>query len=834
MSDYENQKIVNVEISKEMKKSYIDYAMSVIVGRALPDVKDGLKPVHRRILYTMYENGITPKKAHLKCAATVGDVLGKYHPHGDAAVYDSMVRMAQDFSLRYPLIDGHGNFGSVDGDPPAAYRYTESRMSELSMEMLSDIEKNTVDFIPNYDGRMEEPVVLPARFPQLLVNGSSGIAVGMATNIPPHNLSEVINGTIALIDNPDLEPLDLMAYIKGPDFPTAGLIMGQSGIRSACATGRGRIIMRARTEIQDVKENKQRIVVTEIPYQVNKARLIEKIAELVKDKRIEGISDLRDESDRKGMHIVIELKRDANANIILNHLFKYTQLQETFSIINLALVDNQPKVLNLKEMLVHYIEHQRDVTVRRTKYDLEKAQARMHILEGLRIALDNIDRVIEIIRHSYDTAKEDLMSELSLSDVQAQAILDMRLGRLSGIEREKIDNEYDELTVFVADLQDILANPHRVDEIIKEELTKIKEKYGDERRTEIAAADEDIDIEDLIEESENVITLTHFGYVKRMPVDTYKSQHRGGRGISGMSTREEDFVEELFTTSTHNFLLFITNKGRMYKLKAYRIPECGRQAKGTAIVNLIPIEQDEKVTTVIPVHDFEEGKYLFMCTRNGIVKKTSITEYASNRKGGLNAIVLDEDDELIRVKLTDGTNDMIIGTRNGLSIRFNEQDVRPMGRVTRGVKSITLRDGDYVVGMSVIRDNADLLVVTENGYGKRTVLDEYRIQNRGGKGLYTYRITEKTGLVAGMKVVDDDDDIMLITSEGVIIRMHASDISVISRVTQGVRLMRLDEGVSVVGIARTERENEEEDAAVKPEETEPTEEDPEDELPEIE
>lgn len=834
MSDYENQKIVNVEISKEMKKSYIDYAMSVIVGRALPDVKDGLKPVHRRILYTMYENGITPKKAHLKCAATVGDVLGKYHPHGDAAVYDSMVRMAQDFSLRYPLIDGHGNFGSVDGDPPAAYRYTESRMSELSMEMLSDIEKNTVDFIPNYDGRMEEPVVLPARFPQLLVNGSSGIAVGMATNIPPHNLSEVINGTIALIDDPDLEPLDLMAYIKGPDFPTAGLIMGQSGIRSACVTGRGRIIMRARTEIQDVKENKQRIVVTEIPYQVNKARLIEKIAELVKDKRIEGISDLRDESDRKGMHIVIELKRDANANIILNHLFKYTQLQETFSIINLALVDNQPKVLNLKEMLVHYIEHQRDVTVRRTKYDLEKAQARMHILEGLRIALDNIDRVIEIIRHSYDTAKEDLMSELSLSDVQAQAILDMRLGRLSGIEREKIDNEYDELTVFVADLQDILANPHRVDEIIKEELTKIKEKYGDERRTEIAAADEDIDIEDLIEESENVITLTHFGYVKRMPVDTYKSQHRGGRGISGMSTREEDFVEELFTTSTHNFLLFITNKGRMYKLKAYRIPECGRQAKGTAIVNLIPIEQDEKVTTVIPVHDFEEGKYLFMCTRNGIVKKTSITEYASNRKGGLNAIVLDEDDELIRVKLTDGTNDMIIGTRNGLSIRFNEQDVRPMGRVTRGVKSITLRDGDYVVGMSVIRDNADLLVVTENGYGKRTVLDEYRIQNRGGKGLYTYRITEKTGLVAGMKVVDDDDDIMLITSEGVIIRMHASDISVISRVTQGVRLMRLDEGVSVVGIARTERENEEEDAAVKPEETEPTEEEPEDELPEIE
>lgn len=832
MSDFENQKIVNVEISKEMKKSYIDYAMSVIVGRALPDVKDGLKPVHRRILYTMYENGITPKKVHLKCAATVGDVLGKYHPHGDAAVYDSMVRMAQDFSLRYPLVDGHGNFGSVDGDPPAAYRYTESRMSELSMAMLTDIEKNTVDFIPNYDGRMEEPVVLPSRFPQLLANGSSGIAVGMATNIPPHNLSEVINGTIALIDNPDLEPLDLMAYIKGPDFPTAGLIMGQSGIRSAYATGRGRIIMRARTEIQDVKENKQRIVITEIPYQVNKARLIEKIAELVKDKRIEGISDLRDESDRQGMHIVVELKRDANASIILNRLFKYTQLQETFSIINLALVDNQPKVLNLKEMLVHYINHQRDVTIRRTKFDLDKALARIHILEGLRIALDHIDRVIEIIRNSYDTAKEDLMNELALSDVQAQAILDMRLGRLAGIEREKIDNEYDELTAFVADLEDILANPHRVDEIIKEELTEIKEKYGDERRTEITAADDDIDIEDLIEEAENVITLTHYGYVKRMPVDTYKSQHRGGRGVSGMSTREEDFVEELFTTSTHNFLLFITNKGRMYKLKAYRIPECGRQAKGTAIVNLIPIEQDEKVATVIPVHDFEEGKYLLMCTRNGIVKKTSITEYSSTRKGGLNAIVLDDDDELIRVKLTDGTNDIIIGTRHGMAIRFNEQDVRPLGRVTRGVKAITLHEEDYVVGMSVIRDNADLLVVTENGYGKRTALDEYRIQSRGGKGLFTYRITEKTGLIAGMKIVDDNDDIMLITSEGVIIRMHASDISVISRVTQGVRLMRLDEGIRVVSIARTEKENEE-DASVKPEESEPDDEQIE-ELPEME
>ena len=657
MADYSNQNIIPVEISREMKKSYIDYAMSVIVGRALPDVRDGLKPVHRRILYTMYEAGLFPERPYKKCAATVGDVLGKYHPHGDAAVYDSLVRLAQDFSLRYPLVDGHGNFGSVDGDPPAAYRYTESKMSKISMEMLTDIEKDTVDFTPNYDENLQEPVILPSRFPNLLVNGSSGIAVGMATNIPPHNLSEVIDGIIATIDNPEITVDELLSYIKGPDFPTAGIIMGLNGIRSAYTTGRGKIIMRARSEIEQMAHDKQRIVVTELPYQVNKARLIEKIAELVKDKRVEGISDLRDESDREGMRMVIELKRDVNANVILNQLYKYTQLQETFSINMLALVDNQPKILSLREVLDHYIKFQEQVIIRRSKFDLKKAEARAHILEGLRIALDNIDEIINVIRTSYNDAKPRLMERFDLSDVQAQAILDMRLARLQGLEREKIDAEYAQLMEQIAHLKEILANESMVLDIIKEELLAIKEKYGDERKSEITAFADEIDIEDLIEEEEMVITLTHFGYIKRLPTDTYKAQRRGGRGIMGISTREEDFVERLFVTSTHNYVLFFTSKGKVYRLKAYEIPESGRQAKGTAIVNLLQLDQGEKVTAAIPLKEFEEGKFLFFATKKGVVKKTDLLAYNTSRKGGLAAIVLEEDDELINVKLTDGHND---------------------------------------------------------------------------------------------------------------------------------------------------------------------------------
>lgn len=805
------ENIVDVELVKEMKTSYIDYAMSVIVSRALPDVRDGLKPVHRRILYTMYQAGYTPDKPYKKCAATVGDVLGKYHPHGDAAVYDSMVRMAQDFSLRYPLVDGHGNFGSVDGDPPAAYRYTESRMSKIALEALRDIEKDTVDFTPNYDESLKEPIVLPSKLPQLLINGSSGIAVGMATNIPPHNLSEVIDGIIALADNRDISVDELINYIKGPDFPTAGIIMGRSGIRAAYHTGRGKILMRARAEIEGEEGEKQRIIVTELPYQVNKARLVEKIAELVHEKRIEGIKDLRDESDRRGMRIVIEIKKDANANIVLNHLYKNTQMQETFGVIMLALVDNQPKILNLKEVLENYLKFQEDVITRRTIFDLKKAQARAHIVEGLLIALENIDAVIKTIRSSYDNAKINLMNEFKLTDIQAQAILDMRLARLQGLEKEKLDDEYNELLSKIKYYNEVLNDESMVLGIIKEELLVIKEKFGDERRTEITNVVDEIDIEDLIEEEENVITLTHFGYIKRMPTSTYTSQRRGGKGIKGLSTREEDFVEHIIVGSTHDTLLFFTTRGRMYRLKAYQLPEAGRQAKGSAVINLLPIEKDEKITAVIPIREFEEDKYLVMCTKKGIIKKTSLSDYNSIRKGGLIAISLDDDDELIKVERTDGSNEIIVATNKGMAIRFSEQNVRPMGRVTRGVKAITLRDDDYVIGMCIPSEGFELLAVTENGYGKRTSLSEYRVQTRGGIGIKTYKCSEVTGNVVGIYSVDDSEDIILITSEGIIIRISAADIRTIGRTTKGVRLMRLDEGVKVVSMGKTEHEEKEDE-----------------------
>lgn len=822
MVDHSNQHIIPVEISKEMKKSYIDYSMSVIVGRALPDVRDGLKPVHRRILYTMYEAGLIPERPYKKCAATVGDVLGKYHPHGDASVYDALVRLAQDFSMRYPLVDGHGNFGSVDGDPPAAYRYTEAKMAKMAMEMLTDIEKETVDFMPNYDENLMEPKVLPSRFPNLLVNGSSGIAVGMATNIPPHNLREVIDGVVATIDNPEITIDELLEHIKGPDFPTAGIIMGLNGIRSAYTTGRGKIIMRARSEIEQMTHEKQRIVITELPYQVNKARLIEKIAELVKDKRVEGISDLRDESDRDGMRVVIELKRDVNGSVVLNQLYKFTQLQETFSIIMLALVDNQPKILNLKEVLENYIKHQENVIRRRCQFDLKKAEARAHILEGLRIALDNIDEIIKIIRESYNDAKQRLMERFGLSEVQAQAILDMRLARLQGLEREKIDAEYRQLMELIAYLKDVLANESRLLQIVKDELLELKEKFGDDRKSEITAFEDEINIEDLIEEKEMVITLTHFGYIKRLPTDTYKAQRRGGRGVSGITTREEDFVEKLFITSTHNYILFFTSKGKMYRLKAYEIPEVGRQAKGTAIVNLLQLDGDEKVTAAIPIREFEKGKYLFFGTKKGVVKKTDLMSYNTARKGGLAAIVLEEDDELIHVSLTDGSNDILLSTYHGMCIRFREEDVRPMGRVSHGVRGIKLAADDYVVGMSMATENGDLLVVTENGYGKKTPLQEYKIQTRGGKGVNTYRLSGTTGNIAGIKVVEETDDIMLITSDGMVIRMKTAEISRIGRLTKGVRLMRLEEDITVVSLALTAEEEENESAEEVSEEAEAT------------
>jgi len=818
IKDVKDQRIIPVDIETEMKKSFIDYAMSVIADRALPDVRDGLKPVHRRILYAMYLLGFTPDKPYRKSATTVGEVLGKFHPHGDAAVYESLVRMAQDFSLRHTLIDGHGNFGSRDGDPPAAMRYTEAKLSKIAMEMLADINKDTVDFKPNFDEHEMEPVVLPSRFPNLLVNGSTGIAVGMATNIPPHNLGEVIDGICAVIDNPDITIDELCKYIKGPDFPTAGIIVGRQGIREAFRTGRGRIVVRGRAEIEEYKGGRYRIVIRDLPYQVNKARLIEKIAELVKEKRLDGISDLRDESDRnEPVRIVIELKRDANANVVLNNLYKYTQLQDAFSVNMLALVQKEdgkyePHVLNLRQCIDYYIKHQEDVIKRRTKFDLDKAEARAHILEGLRIAIDNLDEVINIIRGSKTEpqAKQRLIERFGLSDKQAQAIVDMRLGRLTALEREKLEQEYMELVDKIKYYREVLANEHLVLNIIKDELTVIKNKYADERRTEITADEEEIDIEDLIQEEESVITLTHFGYIKRLPVDTYKSQKRGGKGVAALSTREEDFVETIFTTSTHNFILFFTNKGKVYRLKAYEIPEAGRHAKGTAIVNLLELDPDERVETVIPISEYKEGLYLILATKNGIVKKTDLMEYANIRRDGLTAIVLRDDDELIGVRLTDGTRDIILVTRKGMSIRFNESDVRPLGRVSQGVRGIKLEEGDYVVGMGATVENAtSLLVVTENGFGKRTDLDEYKVQSRGGKGILTYRVTEKTGEIAGIKLVDEKDDIILITSDGTLIRINAADVSLLGRATQGVTLMRTDDDNKVVGVARIISEDDE-------------------------
>ncbi|WP_173443085.1 DNA gyrase subunit A [Selenomonas ruminantium] len=801
--EFEQGKIVPVNLEHEMKNCYIDYAMSVIVARALPDVRDGLKPVHRRILYAMQEAGMGSGKPYKKSARIVGEVLGKYHPHGDTSVYDAIVRMAQDFSMRYMLADGHGNFGSVDGDPAAAMRYTEVRMSKISELMLQDIDKETVDFVPNYDESLKEPAVLPSKFPQLLVNGTSGIAVGMATNIPPHNMREVIDGTLMLIDNPDTTIEELMTAIKGPDFPTAGLILGKEGIKQAYMTGRGIIKMRANAHIETMSNGKPRIVVTELPYQVNKARLIEKIAQLVRDKQIEGITDLRDESDRNGMHIVIDLRRDANANVILNQLFKHTQLQDSFGVIMLALVDGKPQVLNLKQVLHYYIKHQEEVITRRTQYELKKAEARAHILEGLTIALDHLDAVITTIRESRtaDIAKEALMTGFKLSDKQAQAILDLRLQRLTGLEREKIEEEYQETLKAIEEFKAILADNQKILNIIKEELTAVKEKYGDDRRTKLTIDTSEIDVEDLIAEEDVVITLTHNNYIKRMPLDTYRRQNRGGKGIKGMGTKETDFVENLLITTTHHTILFFTTRGRVYSLKAYEIAESSRTAKGTAIINLLQLEQEEKITAVIQVKGFDPDRYLFMATRKGIVKKTSLSEFSNLRKNGLNAINLDDDDDLMGVKFTDGESYLMLGTKLGKAIAFSEDDVRAMGRMARGVKGITLSDGDEVVGMDILVRNAEVLTVTECGYGKRTSTEEYRAQTRGGKGLINMKVTEKTGQVVGIKVVRPEHELMLITTDGIVIRTNVSDISVISRNTQGVKLMTTAENDKVASMA---------------------------------
>ena len=809
--DKAEEQIIKRDIEEEMRTAYIDYAMSVIVARALPDVRDGMKPVHRRILYTMNEDGFTPDKPYRKCATTVGDVLGRYHPHGDSSVYDALVRMAQDFSLRYMMVDGHGNFGSIDGDPPAAYRYTEARMSKMAQYMLSDIDKNTVDFMPNFDDRLQEPTVLPARIPALLANGSSGIAVGMATNIPPHNLTELANGIIKIIDEDNVTDEELMTVIKGPDFPTGATILGREGIKQAYTTGRGKIILRAEAEIEEMSGGKQRIIVSSLPYQVNKSKLIEYIADLVKEKRIEGISAIRDESDRQEkVRIVIELKRDANPQVVLNLLYKYTQMQDTFGIIMLALVDGEPKILTLRECLDHYIEHRRKVVLRRTKFDLDKAEARAHILEGLKIALDNIDEVINIIRSSYDDAKERLMERFGLSEIQAQAILDMRLKTLSGLQREKIEEEYNELMKLIAHLKEILASETLVYQIIKEEMIEIKEKFGDERKTKIVAAEGEIDVEDLIKEEQSVIALTHFGYIKRMPIDTYKSQKRGGKGITGMTTKEDDFVKQIFTASTHDTILFFSNKGKLYRLRGYEIPESGRTAKGTAIVNLLSLDAGEKISTIIPIQNFAEGKYLLFATRNGLIKKTALTEYNSARKTGLLAITLKDEDELIDVRLIDGEDNVVLVTKQGMCITFSERDVRPIGRVSQGVIGIRLDEDDSVIGMeSIIQgSNATLLAITENGFGKRTELDEYRVQTRGGKGVITYKITPKTGVIVGIKIVNEEDDVMLITDTGTIIRINVKDISVLGRSTQGVTLMRTNEG-KVVSIEKIVPEKDE-------------------------
>ncbi|MCI8444585.1 MAG: DNA gyrase subunit A [Clostridia bacterium] len=803
MEERNDGRIIERDIEKEMRTAYIEYAMSVIVSRALPDVRDGLKPVHRRILYAMHEDGITADKPYRKCANTVGSVLGRYHPHGDSSVYDAMVRMAQDFSMRYMLIDGHGNFGSVDGDGAAAMRYTEARMAKISSYMLSDIEKNTVNFMPNYDDRLQEPSVLPARIPALLINGSSGIAVGMATNIPPHNLTEIINGIVKIIDEDEVTDEQLMEVIKGPDFPTEGIILGIEGIKQAYKTGRGKITLRAETDIEEMSGNRQRIIVSSLPYQVNKANLIKAISDLSKDKKVEGISECRDESDRKDrVRVVIELKRDANAQVVLNQLFKHTQMQTTFGIIMLALVNGEPKILTLRQCLDCYIEHRKEVILRRTQFDLDKALARAHILEGLKIALDYIDEVIQIIRSAYDDAKERLMERFGLSDIQAQAILDMRLKTLSGLQREKIEEEYKQLMELIEHLRAILASEKLVFDIIKEELIEIRDKFGDDRKTKIVAAEGEIDVEDLIKEEQTVVALTHFGYIKRMPIDTYRSQRRGGKGITGIATREDDFVKQIFTASTHDTILFFTNKGKLYKLRGYEIPEAGRTAKGTAIVNLLSLDSGEKVSAVIPIQNFADGKYLLMATKNGLIKKTALKEYNTARKTGLQGITLKDEDELIGVRLTDGEDNVVLVTKNGLCITFDEKDVRPIGRVSQGVIGIRLDDDDEVIGMeSVIAGGkATLLAITENGFGKRTELDEYRVQKRGGRGVITYKITPKTGKLVGVRIATEEDDVMLITDTGTIIRLKVKEVSILGRSTQGVTLMRTNDGGKVVSI----------------------------------
>ena len=817
---FDTQTIVDIDIEKRMKEAFIDYAMSVIVARALPDVRDGLKPVHRRILYSMHEEHLTYDKPFFKSATTVGNVIGRYHPHGDASVYDAMVRLAQDFSMRYPLVDGHGNFGSVDGDPPAAYRYTEARMSKLSNLMLENIEKNTVDFAPNFDEKREEPLVLPTRIPTLLINGSSGIAVGMATNIPPHNLTEVLDGVIAQMDNPDITVEELMEYIKGPDFPTSASIMGRSGIRSAYETGKGKVIVRAKCEIKENKDGSFSIIVTELPYQVNKKMLVESIANLVKEKKIEGLSDIDDHSsDRVGIRLEIFLKKDANPQVVLNQLYKYSRLQDSFSINMLAICNGKPKILCLKEVLSHFINFQEEIVTRRTKFELEKAEARMHILEGLRIALANIDEVIHVIRNAYDDAKEQLMEKFGFSAIQAQSVLDMKLGQLQRLNGEKIDEEFNELSLKVEEYKGLLSDKGLLYEQIKKELIEIKEKYGDERKTEITFDYSQIDDEDLIEVEDIVVTMSHSGYIKRLKTDTYRSQRRGGRGISGMSTKEEDFVENIFTTSTHHFILCFTNKGRMFKMKGYQIPEASRTAKGMPIVNLLSLDAGEKVTATIPIKEFDEDSFLTMVTKKGTIKKTKLSEYNSNRSGGLNAIGLNEDDELIKVSVTNGENDIILGTHLGNAIRFNEKDVRPMGRTAHGVRGIRLKDGDFVVGACLVNDDSKLLVISENGMGKRTELSEYKVQSRGGKGIRTYKISQKSGNVCGINTVTDNDDIMLITSEGVIIRTGVEDISTLGRDTSGVKIMKLKDDVKVVSFAVVEKEEEEEETTETNEET---------------
>ena len=813
------ERIRPIDLEQEMKKSFISYAMAVIITRALPDVRDGLKPVHRRILYAMHELGVTPDKPFRKCARIVGDVLGKYHPHGDSSVYGALVRLAQDFATRYPLVEGQGNFGSVDGDGAAAMRYTEARMSKINMEMLADIDKETVDFSPNFDETLMQPNVLPCRFPNLLVNGSSGIAVGMATNIPPHNLGEVIDGVVKLIDKPDATSQELMECIKGPDFPTGGVILGRRGIYDAYTTGRGRIIVRAKTDVEPMPGNRQRIVVTEIPYMVNKAVLVAKIAELVHEKKLEGISDIRDESDREGMRIVIELKRDVNAAVVLNYLYKHTQLQDAFGAIMLALVDGEPKVLSLHQMLYHYLEHQKDVIIRRTRYDLDKAEARAHILEGLLIALDNIDEIVRIIRGSANTneAKVQLMERFGLSDKQAQAILDMRLARLTGLERERLQEEYAELQKTITYLRAVLADDKLVLGIVREEILAIKAKYADERRTQISVMDSEIDPEDLIQEDSVVITLTHFGYVKRIPRTTYRSQNRGGKGVMGMTTREEDYAEKLLVTSTHDEIMFFTNKGRVYSLKGYEIPEAGRMARGTAIVNLLQLDGGEKVTAMIPLPREEEGHYLVMATRCGTIKKTALDEFSNLRKTGLIAIVLREDDELIGVELTDASCELMLATRMGQAIRFSESDIRAMGRNSMGVRSMDLAEGDEVISVAKVEEGKQVLAITQKGYGKRTDISEFRVQSRGGKGIMAMRLTEKTGLLAAQLLVSEDEDIMLITDDGTIIRMPVDGISVIGRVSQGVRVMRVEDESRIVGVTATERdEDPEEDTEEEP------------------